>query len=327
MKLDELAKRIEAQLVGDGSIDVTSAAPLDVAEPGQLSFLANAKYAKQLETTRASAVVVGLQDSTERLALLKSSDPYYAFRQAVVLLHGFRKHPHRGVHPAAHVDPSAAIGEGTVVYPGACIGPGSKIGRDCIIYSNVVLYDGTIVGDRVIIHGGTVIGNDGFGFATHKGVHHKMPQIGHVVIEDDVEIGANTTIARGALSNTVVGAGTKIDSQVMIGHGTKIGPHGILVAQVGISGSVTIGHHVTMAGQVGVIGHVKIGDNVTVAAQTGVMGDVENQTVMLGSPAMPVSKGRRVYALFQQLPEIVARIKQLEQQMEELADSGDTPLA
>jgi UDP-3-O-[3-hydroxymyristoyl] glucosamine N-acyltransferase len=172
-----------------------------------------------------------------------------------------------------------------------------------------------------------VIGNDGFGFATHKGVHHKMPQIGHVVIEDDVEIGANTTIARGALSNTVVGAGTKIDSQVMIGHGTKIGPHGILVAQVGISGSVTIGHHVTMAGQVGVIGHVKIGDNVTVAAQTGVMGDVENQTVMLGSPAMPVSKGRRVYALFQQLPEIVARIKQLEQQMEELADSGDTPLA
>jgi UDP-3-O-[3-hydroxymyristoyl] glucosamine N-acyltransferase len=326
MRLDELAGRIGAEIVGDGSIDVTSTGAIEEAGPGQVAFLSNPKYLKQIETTRASAVIVSPQITSGRVTLLKTSDPYYSFRQAVVALHGFRKHPHQGVHPAAQVDPTATIGQGTVVYPGVFVGPRAKIGSDCILYPNVVVYDDSVIGDRVIIHGGAVIGVDGFGFATHKGEHHKIPQVGNVVIEDDVEIGSNAAIERAALGSTFIGKGTKIDNLVVVGHGTKIGPHGLLVAQTGIAGSVNVGHHVTMGGQVGVAGHLKIGDNVTIAAKAGVMSDIADQTIVMGMPAMPASHARRVYMLFTQLPELVERIKQLEQQIEELADSGDTPL-
>lgn len=327
MRLDELAKQIGAELSGDGAVEVSSAATLETARAGQVSFLANPKYLKQLEETRASAVIAAPGAKSERVALLKSSDPYYTFRQAVVLLHGHRKHPHEGIHPAAHVDPTATIGANTVVYPNVYVGPRARIGSDCILYPNVTVYDDSIIGDRVIIHAGTAIGVDGFGFATHKGVHHKIPQIGNVIIEDDVEIAANSAIERAALGSTVIGAGTKIDNLVVVGHGTKVGAHGLLVAQVGIAGSVTVGHHVTMGGQVGVAGHLKIGDNVTIAGKAGVMGDIDDQTVVMGVPAMPANRARRVYLMFTQLPELVERIKQLEQQIEELADSGDTPLA
>jgi len=326
MRLDELAKQIGAEIVGDGSIEVTSAATLEDAQPGQVAFLSNPKYQKQLETTRASAVIVASGVKEASAALLKAADPYYTYCLAVVALHGFRKHPHSGIHPSAHVDPTATIGEGSIVYPGVFVGPRCRIGRGCILYPNAVIYDDTLIGDRVIIHAGAVLGVDGYGFATHKGVHHKIPQVGNVVIEDDVEIGANATIARAALGSTLIAKGTKIDSLVMIGHGTKVGAHGLLVAQVGIAGSVTVGHHATMGGQVGVAGHLKIGDNVTIAAKAGVMADIEDQTVMLGIPAMPAARARRVYSVFMQLPELMERIKQLEQQIEELADSGDTPI-
>ncbi|HVT87902.1 MAG TPA: UDP-3-O-(3-hydroxymyristoyl)glucosamine N-acyltransferase [Tepidisphaeraceae bacterium] len=328
MRLDELARQIDAEVVGDGSLEVNTVSTLDDAQPGQISFLANAKYQKQLEATKASAVIVAKSiSSNNRLTLLKTSDPYFAFRQAVVLLHGYRQHPHEGVHPKAHVEETATIGKGTVIYPGAYIGPRVWIGQDCIIYPNVVIYDDTFIGDRVIIHGGTAIGQDGFGFSTHKGVHHKIPQIGNVVVEDDVEIGSNCTIERAALGSTLIGTGTKIDNLVVIGHGAKVGPHCLLVAQTGIAGSVTIGHHVTMGGQVGIAGHLKVGDNVTIAAKAGVMSDVPDQTVMMGIPAMAASQARRVYLLFTQLPEMAERLKQLEQQVEELGESGDTPLA
>lgn len=327
MRLDELAAKIDAQVEGDGSIEITAAATLEEAQPGQVAFLANPKYQKQLETTKASAVIVAQRISSPRVALLKTLDPYYAFARTVVALHGHRKHPHEGVHPKAHIDPTATIGRGTVIYPGVFVGPRAKIGSDCILYPSVVVYDDTVIGDRVIIHAGSVIGQDGFGFATHKGEHHKIPQVGNVIVEDDVEIGSNCAIERAALGSTVIGKGTKIDNLVVIGHGTKIGPHGLLVAQTGIAGSVTIGHHVTMGGQVGVAGHLKIGDNVTIAGKAGVMNDVDDQTIMMGLPAMPTSQARRVYGVFIQLPEVVARLKQLEQQVEELAESGDTPLA
>lgn len=327
MRLDELAKRIEADLVGDGSIEITSISTLEAGGIGQLAFLANPKYAKQLDTTQASAVIVASRISNPRVALLKSADPYYSFARAVVALEGHRKHPFEGVHPKAHVDETATIGPGTVIYPGVFVGPRSKIGRDCILYPNAVVYDDTIIGDRVIVHANAVIGQDGFGFATHQGEHFKIPQIGNVVVEDDVEVGAGCCISRAALGSTVIGRGTKMDSQVMIGHNTKVGPHGLLVAQVGIAGSVTVGHHATIAGQVGIAGHLKIGDNVTIAGKSGVMTDIADQTIVLGMPAMPAQQGRRVYSIFTQLPELVERIKQLEQQVEELADSGDTPLA
>jgi UDP-3-O-[3-hydroxymyristoyl] glucosamine N-acyltransferase len=327
MRLEELARRIEAELVGDGSIEVTSVSTLEKAGPGQVSFLSNPKYQKQLETTGASAVIVAPRvNSTAKVTLLKAADPYFAFSRAVIALHGFRKHPHEGIHPAAHVHPTATIGARTVIYPGVFIGPGVRIGDDCIVYPNAVIYDDCVIGNRVIIHAGAVIGVDGFGFATNKGVHHKIPQIGSVVIEDDVEIAANSTIERGALENTVIGKGTKIDNLVVVGHGTRIGAHGLLVAQTGIAGSVTVGHHVIMGGQVGVAGHLKIGDNVTIAAKGGVMNDIEDQSILIGTPAMPASQARRVYSIFTQLPELLERVRQLEQQVEELGDSGDTPL-
>ena len=322
MRLDELAGRIDAQVVGDGSTPITSVNTLEDARPGQVSFLANRRYAHLIETTQASAVIVAGGVTSDRVALLKTSDPYYAFSRAVVALHGYRKHPHEAIHPAAHIHPTAEIGEGTTIYAGVCIGPKVRIGRGCTIYPNVVMYDHVAIGDRVTIHAGAVIGVDGFGYATHKGEHHKIPQIGNVVIDDGVEIGANTVIERAALGTTVIGKGTKIDQLVVIGHGTKIGPHGMIVAQVGIAGSVTIGHHVTMAGQVGVAGHLKIGDNVTIAAQAGVMSDIPDQTIMMGTPAMANVRARRVYSIFTQLPELVDRLKKLEQQLEELA-AGD----
>lgn len=319
MRLDQLAQRIDAELVGDGSIEVTSAAPLDEARQGSLSFLANPKYAEKLRTTRASAVIVGPAINGDHVALLRSADPAYAFCRAVIALHGFRKHPHAGVHPKANVDSTAEIGERTIVYPGVYLGPRSRVGRDCILYPNVVVYDDCVIGDRVTIHAGTVIGQDGFGYATHQGVHHKIPQIGNVVIEDDVEIGSNCVIERAALTSTIIGLGTKMDGLVAIGHNTRIGAHGMLVAQVGIAGSVQVGHHATIAGQVGIVGHLKIGDNVTIGAQAGVIADIPDQTTVIGAPAMPAVQARRVYSLFTQLPDLAERIKQLEQMVEELS--------
>jgi len=327
MRLDELARQINAELSGDGEAEITSVAPLDQAKAGQISFLTNPKYARDLESTRASAVIVAANIKTEHVALLRSKEPQYAYCRAMVLLHGYSKHGHSGVHPKAHVEPTATIGEGTVVYPGAYIGPRVKIGRDCAIYANVSIYSDCVIGDRVIIHAGTCIGADGFGYAHKDGVHHRIPQIGNVVIEDDVEIGGNCTIARGALENTRIGAGTKIDGLVMIGHGTQIGKGCIIIAQTGIAGSVEVGNYVTTAGQAGISGHLKIGDKARIGAQAGVMMDVEPGADMHGSPAMPAQQARRAYFLLTQLPELAARIKALEAQVEELADSGDTPMA
>jgi UDP-3-O-[3-hydroxymyristoyl] glucosamine N-acyltransferase len=312
MRLDELAEKINAELVGDGSIQVSGVAPLDLARPGQLSFVSNPKYAKQLLTTSASAVVVSPAVKSDRLALLKTKNPYFAFRQAVVILHGFRQHPFAGVHPAAHVDPTAILGEGCIVYPGVFIGPGARIGRDCVLYANVNIYDGCQIGDRVIVHAGATLGVDGFGFATEAGVHHKIPQIGNLVIEDDVEIGANCSIERGAIASTIIGRGTKIDNAVVVGHGTKVGEHCLFVAQVGIAGSVTIGHHVVLGGQTGVAGHITIGDGAIVGAKSGVSGDIEAKSMMLGAPALEIRRYRRAAALFKNFPELLERIKRLE---------------
>ncbi|HRK29768.1 MAG TPA: UDP-3-O-(3-hydroxymyristoyl)glucosamine N-acyltransferase [Tepidisphaeraceae bacterium] len=322
MKLSELAERIDAELIGDGAIEIASVGPLDNSRAGQVSFLANAKYIKQLETTGASAVIVGKSVRVDNVPLLVTRDPYLAFSKAIVALHGYRQHPFSGVHPKAFVEPTASIGAGTVVYPGAYVGHRVAIGRDSIIYPNVVIYEDCVIGDRCIIHGGAVIGADGYGFASSSGEHHKIPQIGNVVIEDDVEIGPGTTISRAALESTVIGKGTKIDQQVVIGHNVKIGQHCLIVAQVAIAGSTTVGHHTTLAGQVGVAGHLTIGDKVTVGAQSGVMHDLEEPGIYAGTPAMPFAHARRVYSIFSELPELQKRIKELEARVEELTADG-----
>jgi UDP-3-O-[3-hydroxymyristoyl] glucosamine N-acyltransferase len=192
-----------------------------------------------------------------------------------------------------------------------------------------VVYDDCVLGDRVVVHANCSIGHDGFGHATHQGpegfpVHYKIPQVGNVVIEDDVELGAGCAIDRATLGSTVIGTGTKFSNLISIGHGTRIGPHGLLVGLIGIAGSAKIGHHVTLAGQVGIAGHLEVGDNVTVGAQSGVINDVPDQSTLIGSPAMPASHARRVYTIFSQLPDLLERIKRLEQEVKELSSDDDS---
>jgi UDP-3-O-[3-hydroxymyristoyl] glucosamine N-acyltransferase len=322
LTLKELAERIGADPVGDPALVIHSAQTLDEAQQGQVSFLANPKYLKQLETTRASAVIVSPNVAREGLALLKAKDPYFAFAKAVVALHGHRKHPHVGIHPKAHVDPTATVGEGSVLYPGVFVGPRARVGRDCVLYPNVVVYDDCVIGDSVILHANTTVGQDGFGYATHRGEHHKIPHVGNVVIEDDVELGASCAIQRAPLGSTVIGRGSKFSDSVTIGHGTKVGPHALLVAQTGIAGSTTTGHHLTMGGQSGIAGHLAIGENVTVAAKSAVISDVPGQSAVIGFPAMPLAHGRRVLAVFRNLPELQDRVKKLEGAVEELGEEG-----
>jgi UDP-3-O-[3-hydroxymyristoyl] glucosamine N-acyltransferase len=322
MTVAQLAKQIGAVVVGDGGVEISSAATLEAAAPGQISFLSNPRYEKLLASTRASAVIVG-NSVRSRVTLLRTADPYYAFMQAVVILHGHRRHPHRGIHRRAHIERSAKVGKGTTVYPGVYVGPRAVIGRDCILYPNVVVYDDCVIGDRVILHAGAVIGQDGFGYATHGGVHHKIPQIGQVILEDDVEVGANVAIQRATLGATVIGRGTKLSDLISIGHAARIGPDGLLVALVGVAGSARIGDHVTIGGQAGVVGHIKIGSHVTIAARAGVINDVPDRAVMYGAPATAAPHGKRAVTLVAQLPDMLDRLRQLEQQVNELSEGRE----
>jgi UDP-3-O-[3-hydroxymyristoyl] glucosamine N-acyltransferase len=330
MRVEDLARVLQAELDGERGVEVHACATLDDAQPGQVTFLTSPKYAPKLGTTKASAVIVA--EGFKRPAglsavLIRAKDAYFAFRNAVVALHGERKHPDWGtsglISPLAFVHPTASIGEGTVVYPFVFIGPRAKVGKNCILYPSVTVYDDCIVGDRVILHAGCSIGQDGFGHATHAlpgkpPEHHKIPQAGNAVIEDDVEMGANCSIDRATLGSTVVGRGTKFSNNVVIGHGTKVGPHNLYVAQVGLAGSVTTGSYVVMGGQAGVAGHLAIADQVQIAAQSGVMNDLEEKGQYLGAPAMPGAQARRVYNHFLNLDEIVKRLKDLEKQVAEL---------
>lgn len=343
MLLSHLAQTLAADLDGDGSIEISACATLDEAVPSELSFLTASKYASKLGTTRASALIVS--QSFKRppnftLPLLKSKDPYYAFRNAIIALHGYRQHPDfssptqavlpssnpapaTNISPLAYVHPTATIGDRTTIYPFVFVGPHAKIGADCILYPHVSVHNHCILGDRVILHPGVSIGHDGYGFATHAlpgqaPAHHKIPQAGITHLEDDVEIGANTCIERSTIGSTHIARGTKLGSGVVIGHGTKIGQHNLLVAQVGIAGSCTTGAYVVMGGQAGVAGHLHIADQVQLAAQSGVMTDVEEKGQYFGAPIMPAQQGRRVYSHLLNLDEIVKRVKELEKQVESL---------
>ena len=338
MTLEKLAAHIGAQLLGDGAAEVTGCTGLDEAGPHDVSFVANPKYLGKLADTKAGAVVLSPQDAqaAKRRPLLVADDPYFAFRQAMVALHGFRRHPQPGVSDQAVIDPTATLGrdcciqpmvfiaagvriaDRCVVYPHVHIGTNVTIGDDCVIYPNVTIYDGCVLGSRVTLHAGAVVGQDGLGYATHGGVHHKIPQAGNVVIEDDVEIGANCAIDRATVGSTRIGKGTKFSDLIAIGHGTRIGPHNMLVAQVGIAGSVQTGSYVSMAGQVGVAGHLKIGDQAQIAAKAGVMSDVPEKTQVGGQPAVPLSQAKRNYLAQTKVPRLIQQLKQLQKRVAEL---------
>jgi len=331
--LGELADFVGGRVRGDRNILIKSASTLERAAEGDISFLANKKYEKQLQTTKASAVIVGKETAATPVPLLIAEDPYYAFMQIMVLLHGHRKHKKVGISPKAAIsdsakigadchiynfvtiDDEAKVGNGCIIYPGVYVGRGVQIGNDCIIYPNATIYNGCKIGNRVIINANASIGEDGFGYASHKGVHHKIPQVGVVVIEDDVEIGVGCAVERGTLGDTVIGQGTKLGDLVAIGHGAKIGPHSLLVAQVGVAGSATIGHHCIIGGQVGIVGHINIGNNVMIAAQAGVINNIPDGKIVLGAPAIEASQGKRAYSMIQYLPEMRQSVRDLERRL------------
>ena len=340
--LAELAEYVGGQVRGDPNVKIKAASTLRHAGKDDISFLANSKYEKQLGTTKAGAVIVGKDTADVSVPLLITDDPYYAFMQIMVLMHGHRKHKKVGINPRASISDSAKIGvdchihdfvtiadearvgNGCIIYPGVRIGQGVHIGNDCIIYPNVTIYDECKIGNRAIINANSAIGEDGFGYASHKGVHHKIPQTGIVILEDDVEIGACCGIERGTLGDTVIGNGTKIGDLVAIGHGAKIGSHCLLVAQVGISGSTILGHHCIVGGQAGVVGHINIGNNVMIAAQAGVINDIHNGKAVLGAPAIDANQGKRAYSMIQYLPEIRQSVRNLEKRLENLEEKSET---
>ena len=339
--LGQLADYVGGRVRGDADTKIRSASTLGRARQGDISFLANDKYEKQLRTTRASAVITGKDTASTSVPLLIADDPYYVFMQVMVLLHGHRKHKKIGVSPGAAIsdsakigtechihnfvtiDDGAKIGDGCIIYPCAYIGPDVQIGNDTIIYPNVTIYDGCKIGNRVIINANSSIGEDGFGYATHEGIHHKIPQIGIVVIEDDVEIGTSCGVERGTLSDTVIGQGCKLGDSIVIGHGAKIGPHCLLVPQVGVAGSATLGHHCVIGGQTGIVGHINIGNNVMIAARSGVMNDISDGKTVLGVPAIDASQGRRAYSMIQYLPEMRKSIRNLKNRIEQIASVVD----
>jgi UDP-3-O-[3-hydroxymyristoyl] glucosamine N-acyltransferase len=351
MTLEQLAEHIGAELRLANGADprrvVVRCARLEDAGEEDITFLVNPRYTSQLEHTSAAAVIVAPEVDCPERTLLAAPDPYYAFRNAMVALHGWREHPTAqgpSISPQAIVDSSARIGEGTVVhplavisrdavigercviYPHVFIGPGARIGSDGQLFPSVTIYDGCVLGDRVTLHAGCVIGQDGFGYATHAGEHHKIPQTGNVVIEDDVEMGANCAVDRATLGSTIIGAGTKFSNSVTIGHGCHIGRANLFVGQVGLAGSVTTGDYVAMGGQVGVAGHLTIGDRVQIAATSGVMNDIPDDTVVGGTPAQPLTEAKRVHLHTQRLPDLAGRIKRLERelgQLRRLADDTD----
>jgi len=340
--LGELAEYVGGRICGDPKVIIKSASTLGRADKGDISFLTNRKYEKQLRATKASAVIVGKETPSSSVPLLIADDPYYAFMQIMVLLHGHRKHKKTGVSPKASISDSAKVGmdchvhdfvtiadnarikDGCIIYPNVYIGQDVQIGNDSIIYPNVVVYDGCKIGNRVIINANSTIGEDGFSYATYKGIHHKIPQTGIVILEDDVEIGAGCGIERGTLNDTIIGQGSKLGDMVTIGHGTRIGSHCLLVAQVGVAGSTNIGHHCTIGGQVGIVGHINIGNNVTIAAQAGVINNIPDNKVVLGAPAIDANMGRRAYSMIQYLPDMRQNIRELQSHFKRVSSSIET---
>jgi len=337
--VQQLADHVGGKVVGDGSATIHSGATLELAGPGQVSFLANARYGLLLKQTRATAVFVPEKAETAA-AQIVVANAYYAFTQALVLLHGHRRHPQGGISPQATIHPTAKVGAGTtvmervsigencrvgarcVLYPGACLGRDVEIADHCIVHPNVVIYENCRLGNRVILHANTTIGQDGLGFSTQDGVHHKIPHVARAILEDDVEIGANSGVERGSLQDTVIGRGSKIGSQVIIGHGVQVGEGCLIVAQTGVAGSTRIGHHCIFAGQVGIAGHIEIGNNVTIAAKSGVSQNVPNGMRLFGYPAFEMDKAVEAYSLIKRLPDLRRTLRALEQKVKEMGSGS-----
>jgi UDP-3-O-[3-hydroxymyristoyl] glucosamine N-acyltransferase len=338
MTLGELARRLECPVEGDAAIEIRRVAKIEEAGPGDLTFLANPKYASKLATTKASAVIMNGAEVNAPCAVIRSQAPYLTFARAAQVLSPDRP-PAAGVHPLASVaadaavDPTAtvgafaaigagaAIGARTIIHPHVVIGDRAAIGPDCILHAHVSIRERCTLGARVIVQNGAVVGSDGYGFAQRAdGSHEKIPQTAPVVIEDDVEIGANTTIDRPAVGETRIKAGTKIDNLVQIGHGVVLGRNVLLAAQVGIAGSTVIGDNVVFGGQVGVGGHLTIGDRAKAVGQSGITNSVDADAFVSGYPAIDNSEWRRSAAVFRKLPDMRRQLRALEERLRALEE-------
>lgn len=333
--LQELAEYLGGVVRGDTNATVNGLAPLEAAGPDKVTFLANPKYAAKVAETRAGAVLMAPGGESYGRNVIEVTNPYLGFAKLLTLFYT-RPHPPSGVLPGAVIGTSVTLGEDISIYPGAVIGNNVTVGDRAVIHPGAVIYDNAVIGDDCVIHAhavvrercrlgkrcklqpGAVIGSDGFGYAPDGSSYYPIPQIGIVVLEDDVEIGANSTVDRAALEVTLIRRGTKLDNLVMVAHNCQIGEDCMIVSQVGIAGSSKIGNHVTLAGQVGVVGHVSIGDNVIVGAQAGVPGSLAANAYYSGSPAMPHKEWLKTMGTLPKLPEMRKKLSELEKKIAEL---------
>ena len=334
--LKQIAELIDGTIEGDESVIITGVCGIKEAQEGDITFVANSKYVALMNNTFASAIITTPDTKKGSKPFILVENPSLAFAKLLSLVAPNEAVYSKGIHPTAIIGENVKLGEsvaiqpyvviennveiggGTVLCVGVFVGHNTKIGENTIVYPHVSIRERITVGNNVIIHSGTVIGSDGFGFATVKGVHHKIPQIGTVIIEDDVEIGSNVTIDRARFDKTLIKHGTKIDNLVQIAHNVVIGENTIVVAQAGISGSTIVGKNVTLAGQSGIIGHISIGDNAVVAAQAGVTKSISENSCVSGYPAKPHKKAKRINACVQKLPDLYKLVNKLEEKISRL---------
>jgi len=341
--LAELAEILDAELVGDPAVTIRGVAGIREALAGDVTFIANSRYESYLHETRASAVICAHTSPSAPLPLLKVGNPYLAFQRIVRLFRPDLHRPEPGVHPTAVVAPDAVIGDGvsigahcvieagasigrgTVLMPRCYLGEAASVGEDSYLYPGVVIREECHIGDRCIIHPNAVIGADGFGFAFDAGRYHKIPQVGNVIVGNDVEIGANTAIDRATTDSTRIGDGTKIDNLAQIGHNVNVGRHCIIVAQVGISGSTELEDYVTIGGQAGLAGHIRIGTGAQIGAQSGVSKSVAAGETVFGTTAIPIARFKRLNGYIQRLPQIWEALKKLESRMQRAEQEAGNP--
>jgi UDP-3-O-[3-hydroxymyristoyl] glucosamine N-acyltransferase len=337
--VSEIAKHLQGEVVGDGNAILNSFAPAARARPGDLTFAENEEFFVRAEDSAATAIIADQRFSSVKKILILVPNARIAFAKALALFFPEPVKP-AGIHPlsvvaasalvdpTAHIGPHCTVGERVkigarcVLQAGNFVGDDSTLADEVNLFPNVTIYPRTEIGQCVRIHAGSVIGSDGYGYVLDGGFHRKVPQTGNVIIGDDVEIGANVTIDRGALGPTVIGKGTKIDNLVQIGHNVEIGEHCILISQVGIAGSSKLGNYVVLAGQVGIGGHLKIGNQATIGAQAGVMTDIPEKTTWLGAPAQPDKDFKRQVIALRRLPDLLKRIAEFERKFGVKLDGG-----
>jgi UDP-3-O-[3-hydroxymyristoyl] glucosamine N-acyltransferase len=336
MKLSQIAEYLKGELKGDGNIEIASLAKVESAEKGDITFISNPKYKKYLDSSKASAVVVDHKTGSIDLPHIIVKDAYMGFLFLLKLFEKSKLYSFNGISdkafiaesakcsanvsvaPSAYIGENVSIGENSIIYPGVIIMDNVAIGSDCTLYPNVSIREECVIGNNVTLHNGVVIGSDGFGFAPNGDSYEKIPQIGNVIIEDNVEIGANTVIDRATLGNTVIKKGVKLDNLIQIAHNCEIGENTVMAAQTGVAGSTIIGKNVTTGGQTAISGHVKVGDKVTAAGRTGITKDIPEKSIVMGLPALPIMQSKRIDVSVRHLPETVKRVSKLENELIEL---------